>query len=94
MAKSFITITGYNSDYKKCITYAEIIADINLTYSHKIQTDDLLAQLTESYVSHDTPLVVAISKPLNYPDKQDLLVRSLLSADNAIKTERRTVTRR
>ena len=48
------------------------------------------------YVSHDTPLVVAISKPLNYPDKQDLLVKSLLSADNAIKikTERRTVTRR
>lgn len=93
MAKSFITITGYSSDYKKHITYAEIIVDANLDYSHKIQTGDLLAQITERYVSHETPLVVAISKPLNYTDKTDLLVRSLLTGD-AIKTERRTVTRR
>ena len=93
MAKSFISITGYTNDYKQ-VTYAEIIADVKLDYAHKIKTDDLLSQLTESLVSHDTPLVVAIVKPLNYPDKQDLLVRSLLSADATIKTERRTVTRR
>lgn len=93
MAKSFISITGYSADYKKHITYAEMIVDANLDYSHKIQTGDLLAQITERYVSCETPLVVAIVKPLNYPDKQDLLVRSILS-DDAIKTERRTVTRR
>lgn len=94
MAKSFITITGYSSDYKKHITYAGIIVDANLDYSHKIQTADLLAQMTGRYVSCETPLVVAIDKPLNYADKTDLLVRSILLSGDAIKTERRTVTRR